>query len=212
MSKFRSAPLAAAAFMSLVLSLVLATLSPTHGAPPPAKQDVRVVNTLDEPVPTVAQGSTAVTGTVQAEQSGTWTVDVAGTALTRNADEPARHAFQTSVAITILHSNSAANGIVTVPPGKRLVVEFMSVFGDAIPDRTLFVAAFTSGAAGEVTHELALSGPRRFGNDIYTATHPVRIYADDALFLRAQHSFVPAGPAQDSHVSIGISGYLVDLP
>ena len=132
--------------------------------------------------------------------------------ITRDADEPARHAFQTTVSIVIPHDDSAALGSVTIPAGKRLVAEFVSVHGNVLHGRTLLVQATTFGAVGEANHEIALKDPRRLGNDIYTASHAVRIYGEEGLTFRAVHSSAPAEPPLDSHISIGVSGYLVDMP
>ena len=60
-------------------------------------------------------------------------------------------------------------------------------------------------------HELTLNGPRPFGNDIYTATLPMRAYSDEQLTFYASHSGAPAVPSLDSHVSIGLSGFLVSM-
>ncbi len=87
-------------------------------------QFVKVINTTDEPVPTLAQGTTNVAGTVgitgtptvNAQQSGSWTVGITGTPTVglaggssilvdnnaanpvpvRDVDNPARQPFQAS--------------------------------------------------------------------------------------------------------------------
>jgi hypothetical protein len=87
----------AVTFISLLLfsaSILLMSPQPTYGQG--GTQNVRVVNTSSQPVPTTAQGTTTVTGdvnitntptvgitpsanTVQAQQSGTWNVGINGT-------------------------------------------------------------------------------------------------------------------------------------
>ena len=134
--------------------------------------------------------------------------------LTRNVDEPARNAFQTGVHITIPHAQSSNFAPLAVPAGKRLVVEFVSVHGNVLHGRTLLVHVSASGDVGAVNHEIALNDPRPLGNDIYTASQPVRIYAEPnaGLVFRALHSGALSGPEIDSEVSINISGYFVDVP
>jgi len=79
-------------------------------------QDVFVTNTSANPVPTTAQGTTNVAGTVQVADN--------------------RQPFETRVNL------SADNGVFTdinsftVPSGKRLVVEFVSVHITMPPDQT----------------------------------------------------------------------------
>jgi hypothetical protein len=113
------------------------------------------------------------------------------------------------VQITIPDTDGAAMNFVVVPRGKRLVVEFVSVHGNVVHGRGLLVQMSTFGAVGEVFHEIALNDPRPLGNDIYTASQLVRVYAEEQLTLRAVHSGGSWGLA--SNVSVGISGYLVDV-
>jgi hypothetical protein len=112
------------------------------------------------------------------------------------------------VHINVPSADGAALGFVAVPPGKRLVVEFVSVHGNVAAGRTLLVQMSTFGSVGEVFHEIALTGPRPLGNDIYTASQPVRVYAEEQLTLRAVHS--ASASTLQSSVSVGISGHLVD--
>jgi hypothetical protein len=64
------------------------TTLPGHSQQPPPTFNAKVVNTASNPVPTVAQGTTTISGnvgisptanTVNAQQSGTWSVGITGT-------------------------------------------------------------------------------------------------------------------------------------
>src|SRR6185369_5192312 len=78
MKKFSKVLLSTLAFA--ILTAVFGTIHPKPaGAQGQSGPTVKVVNTTSEPVPTAAQGTTAVSGSVNAVQSGTWNVGIAGT-------------------------------------------------------------------------------------------------------------------------------------
>ncbi|HTI41629.1 MAG TPA: hypothetical protein VL693_07365 [Vicinamibacterales bacterium] len=129
----------------LVPAAVLAILLPSSrttvsAAPTPPVTPVLVTNTTDQPVPTVAQGTTAVSGNVGI--TGTPTVGLAGGSqvtiantsplLIRDFDRPAAQPFNYFDGDgAFVPGFTAANpgGIAfTVPSGKRLVIEFVSMF------------------------------------------------------------------------------------
>ncbi len=130
-------PVAAAA-MLLPSSHTTVSASPTPPVTP-----VLVTNTTDQPVPTVAQGTTQVSGSVGI--TGTPTVNLASGAqvalantltnpvLTRDVDGPAAQPFSyfdLSGQFTsgYAFANAGAGAAFTVPAGKRLVIEFVSAF------------------------------------------------------------------------------------
>src|SRR6185295_11081888 len=95
-------PLLALAALILVAGIVISGSSTVRTAPPD-EQNVRVINSAAEAVPTIAQGTTAVSGTVGAQQSGQWIVGISGIPSVvvgndgespvqiRDVDNPARH-------------------------------------------------------------------------------------------------------------------------
>jgi hypothetical protein len=99
---------------------------------------VEVVNPTTRPVPTVAQGVTQVGGTVAATQGGSWQIDVGNTTANPvpvqivgggpgTPDAPVSEWVSAGqCAQTINFTGSVA--IYTVPAGKRLLVEDMSVY------------------------------------------------------------------------------------
>lgn len=64
MTKFRHYLFAAVGLVILVGALVVSSPSTVNSAPPTPTTNVTVVNTADNPVPTVAQGTTSVAGNV----------------------------------------------------------------------------------------------------------------------------------------------------
>src|SRR5262249_59085440 len=80
----------------LVGSFMLSGAYTSSAAPPPATQDVRVVNTTTNPVPTLAQGTTNVAGTGQAAQSGAWNVGISGTPTFRVVQTASHPQFPTA--------------------------------------------------------------------------------------------------------------------
>src|SRR5215467_14501820 len=59
--------------------------------------------------------------------AGTPTVSIAGTPTVRNADEPGRGAFQTTVQVAFGQGLAG----VSIPAGTRLVVDYVSIHGNA---------------------------------------------------------------------------------
>src|SRR5262245_51844829 len=121
--------LAKAVSLSTVALAVTLALTPQHtSAAAPASSQVQVVNTSAQPVP--------VNGTVGATQSGAWNVGINGTPTvtignaptapipTRNVDEYDRQPFQQSIAVQLMAGEqSDISSTITVPAGKRLVIE-----------------------------------------------------------------------------------------
>src|SRR5215831_11311401 len=122
----------------LVGSFMLSGAYTSSAAPPPGTQDVRVVNTATNPVPTLAQGTTNIAGTVQAAQSGSWNVGITGTptfqvgntagnpVFVSDVNEPALHPFQARVDGSINAGSVATTVGIPVPAGNRLAIKFVS--------------------------------------------------------------------------------------
>jgi hypothetical protein len=76
MKRLRSFILPGVGLGALAAGLFLGTTAPAIAA---TVHDVLVVNDATKPVPVTLQGSTAIAGTVSAQQSGAWTVGISGT-------------------------------------------------------------------------------------------------------------------------------------
>ena len=219
MKIFRSYFLAIIGLAILSGSLVLSG-SFTSSAKNP--DDVTVVNTPGNPVPTQAQGTTAIAGTVQAQQSGNWTVGITGTptfnvgntaanaVLTRDVDNPARHPFQFFATFSKSGGNFQTDNQLVAPAGKRLVIETVTAQA-FVPtgQRLLAQISIASGGGTFAQHNLVLASQGGFDLlDYFAATEAVRLYADQGSLVQ----FRLTRSSNDSNLwggSYSVSGYAV---
>ena len=122
------------------------------------------------------------------------------------AANPAQTAFQTSVEL-ILDPNDFGTGSadITVPSGKRLVIEYLSikVFRDG-ECQPMSVSTTVDGVASKHFIELPVD-QNGFG---FAIDKPVRIYADSNVHFAA----ISRSGSNDKNYDITVSGYLVDRP
>jgi hypothetical protein len=211
--------------LSLLTTLVFAclALSPLRMTAAGGGQTstVRVVNTPSEPVPTSATGTTTVAGTVAATQSGPWSVDVSNTAASpvpfRDVDNPARQPFQAQVMGGFADGASTTGDITltTVPAGKRLVIEYVSIFGAMITDQKMIDASVKlhSGFSDEYDFHSYQNAAHTSvaGLDYFVSSGPVRFYSGPGpVYCFAERNSI-AG-ANPNSVTFTISGYFVDCP
>ncbi len=212
----------------LALAVVSVAVSPQPTTGAAAKGDVRVVNTLAEPVPTAAQGTTQVMGTVGASQVGTWTVGIAGTPTvalaaggpldTRDADRSARQPFHVRGIFSMgAGEPDQAVTVFSVPAGKRLVVEHVSAFL-GVPDgqKVLFGIATRLGGMLEI-HSLVAQEQGVFPQVLglgakatFVASQPSRFYADSSTEVIV--SVARTSTTGTAAGSMVVSGHFVDLP
>lgn len=152
------------------------------GAPGPEKSFV-VANTADEPVPT------------------------------RDVDNPAREPFQRFLVEQLNDGEFSAGDRVSfsVPAGKRLVIEYVSLLS-VVPTGQKLRVKIDAFAGGHGSHQLTLSGEGSFqgGRDDYKASHLTRIYADPGtdVFIRVARN----STSGIAGINASVSGYLVDVP
>ena len=140
-------------------------------------------------------GLTAVTtnATLTGDGTAKMPLGIASPLLVRDIDNPAFQPFQNS---------RGSNGIiVTVPAGKRLVVEFVSGFqilsgGSTEGAISLFVI-------GSITHHLAVSS---VSGTTYRVNQLIKMYVSAGQSLQVAFSSASVGS------SIAVSGYYVDVP
>lgn len=130
----------------------------------------------------------------------------------RDADHPARHAFQTHLCTAGWPPGCVAGSGASfiVPANKRLVMEFVSAHCVAQPATetlsNLTVSTLVNGVA--VTHNLV---PVFMGSTatakIYAAAQQMRLYADPGTQVSASAGGFPIG---QSGCLVGISGTMVD--
>jgi hypothetical protein len=196
MRKRKASVLAAAGLAVLIAGTILGT--PEEALAPPAVP-VIVTNTPANPVPTVAQGTTAV------QITNTSPLAV------RDVDNPARQPFQGDATASFSGQNEA-NFFIPVPAGKRLVIEHVTASILVLPGRKAgFIVRTTAGASGNaVFHTMSPIPHGTFANvgyDVFIVSQPVRFYADGATqFLL--HAYAD-GPGIGS-ATVSFSGYLID--
>jgi hypothetical protein len=190
-------------------------------------QPVKVVNGAGQPVPTVAQGTTTVAGSVNV--ANTPSVNVANTptvTLSSGASvsvtnppgsqgDPAPLATLEAVQVYGSHcavsfggSDSGSCAFVPIPHGKQLVVQEFDAFGRV--------------ETGNRPFELALAGTVTVGNyftyafmvnmagfDFLTTHQPTRVYV---LQGSTPQCFVALPATSQGIYSCNISGFLVDVP
>jgi hypothetical protein len=127
------------------------------------------------------------------------------------ADEPARQPFQAQIQETFDSDEDNACGRVTVPAGKRLVIETVTFRGFVHPDsgeyyRDVYVLTFLGGAG--TFHYLNFSKIPE--EPQWRASEAVRLYSDpeSLVALCAQRWQTAARPATFSG---SLSGYFVNV-
>lgn len=131
-------------------------------------KDVFIVNDADHPVPTKAQGTTQVDGTVQV--GNTPTVNVA----TGSADhDPYQKTVTFNQGPNTCTQFVCEVNFPAVPAGKRLVITYASAqYGLSSGGTGARVRLSTSGS------EISLPAPVRIGFDTYVASAPVTFYVN----------------------------------
>lgn len=221
MKKTKSYFLAVLSVGILVGSLVLSGAYSSQAAPGPPQQDVNVINNPDHPVPTRAQGTTAINGTVQAEQSGNWNVAITGTPTVqlgntsdnpvwvRDVDNPARQPFSQNLTLTLPQGQQLGLIGFQVPDGKRLVIEFISANSE-VPagEKDVFLIQALANSIG-YTHYLTATYQANFsGFDSFVISQPIRMCADPSTTVRFQ--LVRSAATDNGGFTFNVSGYLVD--
>lgn len=205
------------------------------------------------PIPvTVTPLPFPVTGAVNAAQTGAWNVGIAGTPNVNIANSPnvnlpvgetvlggkqavpfvnindGRQVIQRSIDVSI--PNGAIGGpfppIYTVPPGKRLVIEFVDGILFALPGQNMAVTIATSVGGLIVQHTIwppfiapqtiPANDPSTQGIQVLGASQQVRLYADPGTVVSATvirpNSTVSQAATGPASAIVTISGYLVDVP
>ncbi len=180
--------------------------APAYTQQGPPGLDVNVVNTP----------------TVNAQQSGLWNVGINGSVNignpaaspvpVRDVDNPARQPFQWPFVWSVAPGSfDEFSPFVTVPAGKRLVIETISVqaTADVVSHIRIRIQTTADGQLSGHFIDVANRGGAA-GLTNFHGTHAVRIYADPGSSVR-----FGAGRNDSSgfvSVEAAISGYFVDVP
>jgi hypothetical protein len=181
------------------------------------------------------------TKTVDARQSGVWTVGINPTQntvqLSNSAINPlpvkiiesgARKPFQTRASVNIPAGDNFETAFLPIPAGKRLVIENISAIARCPQGQRMeldFFTYFDNGdgagdALNDVTfHRVALTEQGTFaslGTTVLTANHKVLVFADERIGTSHYQIGVRARingiAAGTAQGQITFSGYLEDLP
>jgi hypothetical protein len=187
------------------------------------KTDVTVVNTSTNPVPITVQGTADVnvsnTPTVKLA-SGT-TVQVGNTETNpvrvQNTDESARQPFRAMVNAFFEDSTIIYQDVVTVPAGKRLVIEYVSgMAAVGIGQKVLFFIGHTRPSEPDLFYYFTATPQGELvnlgaGKEHFTACQLTRIYAEagENIYFRAKRS---SSDSVHNYAQLTISGYFVDVP
>jgi hypothetical protein len=125
----------------------------------------------------------------------------------RSVDDPARHAFQTVVALHFAAGEFEAKQPFSIPAGKRLVIEFVTVGGTFVGDQRLDFCHIGT-RVNNVYAVHTITPP--FATPIFFGTS-VRLYADGGDNA-AEVELVRNSGSGTSDPRVAISGYLVDMP
>jgi hypothetical protein len=181
-NKLKNYLLAASGLMIFVLTMTLIG-SGSVGAF--ETNDVRVINTKSEPVPT------------------------------EDISDARREPLQAARNVLM---NAGSNvtpllDIVTVPSGKRLVIEQVSMIGQVPPGKVVpTFCLITVASGGGFQHDFLVNvqPPAVNGDALFRASQQVRLYADPGTPVRT--TFVRSSPSGKATFSVTLSGYLVDVP
>lgn len=209
------------------VALVVLTVSLTPAGPALAQatkvKPVEVVNSPANPVPTAPQGTTRVEGAVSAQQSGAWSVGLAGTPSVNVANTsmdpvPVKdlsdcEPFQLQLFIDLPDSDPGVTESFTVPSDRLLVIEQVTLEGASTATGIRAFVRTKAGPSFSVAHFLRVEpqGPSGFGSTLYVASQHVRLYADPGTtvdFGIGKNTTSGGG----AHFDASVSGYLVDCP
>ena len=214
MQTLKSGPIAIAAVV--VLAVVGSQFSPHQAVaqnPNPGSAPVHIVSPLPLPV----TGSTTVSGTVAATQSGAWTVGIAGQpVLIKNLDEPGRAPYQETVfvgqACCGVGFSTTVFTFSVVPANKRLVIKDASLNlpaarGSAVSPAVLRIVG---GGTPELNLPLILGGSLVY--DEWITNQQVNFYVDQSQRPEILLSVDSAHAIAGLTATATLTGYYVSLP
>ena len=132
--------------------------------------------------------------------------------LVRDVDNPALQPVQANANCFANSIDSCSVAILTVPPGKRLVIEYVSMAAAVPANQGATLTINTIAGGGEATQFFPLSPPAVPINGA-TGTflgQQVRIYADPGRTVLV--GGLRTSTAGDARFDFGISGHLVNVP
>lgn len=195
------------------------TTSVTAAPTSPTPQSVLVVNSAAQPVPTVATGTTAISGTVSIGNTVTAHLDSNQVILdntvplvTRDADGGTP--VSARVTFPLQQGIVGSGGIFAVPAGKRLIVDYVSgrVTGGNGDERVRGTIELSS-SQGSVPLQRHHLIPTIIAPDEVIFSAPIRAYygPNETLAMRAERR-QDVFPTTVLQCEFQLSGRLVDIP
>jgi hypothetical protein len=128
---------------------------------------------------------------------------------THEVSTPTRTPFQMEQTIAVANGFEGQNGFISVPLGKRLVIEYASAQVSGSRENFLFSVITEEGQGNDVRHFLVpIVTP--FGGGTVTSGQVVELFSDPGtnVILRVDRD----SPAGAVNVFFSVSGYLQDVP
>jgi hypothetical protein len=130
----------------------------------------------------------------------------ANAAAVRDEDSPGRNAFQTKVDLSI--SGTGGMGL-SIPPGKRLVIDYVSAAGSGPSSGTQpYVEIYTSLSGGPQVNYTLTPTQSPIATQQFQHSEKVAIYGDTLFVSLAYSGSTPVFLTS----SVSISGHLIDIP
>lgn len=213
--------------------------------PPSDPKDVEVVNTSSNPVPVVTLGTTNVSGnvnvlnspnvfakqsgpwTVLANQSGTWNVSLVGAntvevsnsssspLYVRDVDNPAQQPFQRELDAHFSPGSSSASDSLTVPAGKRLVIEFAAETVNLPAGQHMWVRIQTTANGSTNQFTLTPSFLCACGadsSDFLAGNQELHLYADPGTTVSIVANLLVSTANTNTGADVVMSGHYVNVP
>ena len=200
-------------FTALGLAVVIGTLVAASASSSIAQSTfslVKIINASSEAVPTTVSNSPTVrlaTGTSVTVNNGE-----NNPVLVQNVNDGVTPFHQT-VTSTIPNGSVSGSGIIAVPSGQRLVIEYASAFINVPTGQNIHQLDISTEIRGvRVQHYLTRNsnGSSFGGSDVFTAGQQLRLYADGdtaVIFDVARNAASGSGS-----LAVTVSGYLVKIP
>ncbi|PYL50331.1 MAG: hypothetical protein DMF33_13090 [Verrucomicrobia bacterium] len=133
----------------------------------------------------------------------------------RDVDNPAKQPFQAEAMGGFADGASTTGDIpiTTVPAGKRLVIEHVSVFGTMLPGQKMVRAVMHRFSVFGHSLVISAQGSNADGSsDYFVASELIRFYDNDGLPVAWEAERDSSAGANLAGIDINCDGYFVDCP
>jgi hypothetical protein len=163
----------------------------------------------------VQQGTTTITGTVNATITNTPTVKLAPGATIQVQDNTVQQPFQAQLTCIFPSAIERCVTTVAVPSDKRLVIEYISVQGSLPPGDKMHPTVVLSNLknSDQVASFIGVTPAGLFGSnsDVFTGSQLVKQYADEKTLVVA-HCFRFPASSSEGTCFVTVTGHFVSTP